>query len=163
MRGREKKLLKAAIRAAYESLAELEPYAAGERPPPPGAYARALRAILESQIAMLETLADVPVSVSVSVPVPVPEPALAPAPAPAPSTLTHTALSIFALPDLNRWLASGTVFQLRGDLAFLNMNSMGGAKVDEMRGHLHKMGFSEDLGKLEAVGITGAVLLFKKP
>jgi hypothetical protein len=73
------------------------------------------------------------------------------------------ALRAFELEPLNKWIASGTVFQIRGVFAFLNMNSMGGGKVDEMSGYIRKMGFTEELGKLESQGVTGAILLFRKP
>src|SRR5688500_16036326 len=167
MRGRDKKLLRAALRASYEALGELQAGADGERPVTPRDLARALRALLESQVALIEMFAAKEgVELDVE-PLPArsgtahPERAAreasaeskdreaipasaeskdAPAPAAPPEApakgaldpaVERAALSAFPLEELNRWIASGTVFQIRGSLAFLNMNSMGGLKVEE--------------------------------
>ena len=72
------------------------------------------------------------------------------------------ALETFPLEEMNRWLASGTVFQIRGAMAFLNMNSMGGTRIVEMSGNIRRMGFSDELGRLDAPGLNGSVLLFRR-
>lgn len=91
------------------------------------------------------------------------EPASGGAPAPARAGgPSDEALRVFPLEELNRWLASGTVFQIRGSIAFLNMASMGG-KVEEMSGHIRRMGFADEIGRLEAEGLAGDVLLFRRP
>jgi hypothetical protein len=81
----------------------------------------------------------------------------------APKHLQRAATDVFAVAEINRWLASGTIFQIRGGLAFLNLRSMGGQKADEFRGHIRRMGFSEELGRLTVEGIEGDVMLFRKP
>jgi hypothetical protein len=74
------------------------------------------------------------------------------------------AIAAFPLDEINRWLGSGTIFQIRGSLAFLNLRSMGGVKVDELRGHLSRsMGFTDELGRLVVSGLAGDVLLIRKP
>ena len=203
MRGRERKLTKAALRGCYEALAglevdgEAEGGAWGELTPPMRGVAasisslsRALRAMLEAQIAVLEALsseqgAEEEVSEPAPERPPRPEPRADPPPRPKPPAAspasadaaappggpgtasvasTREALEAFELADLNRWLGAGTgtVFQIRGALAFLNMNAMGG-RIDEMRANIKKLGFSEELGKLETDGLVGAVLLLKRP
>ncbi len=71
-------------------------------------------------------------------------------------------LERFALEDLNRWLASGTVFQIRQDFAYLNLDAMGG-QVAPFRGHIRAMGFTQELGVLSGPEIRGRVFLFRKP
>jgi hypothetical protein len=194
MRGRDKKLLRAALRASYEALGELQAGADGERPVAPRDLARALRALLETQVALIEMFAakeGVELDVeplparsdtahpersareasteAKEAPALAAEPPAAAAPeAPAKGggldpAVERAALSAFPLEELNRWIASGTVFQIRGALAFLNMNSMGGLKVEEMRGHIRKMGFSDELGKMTNPAVAGAILLFRRP
>ena len=197
MHGRERKIVRAALRASHDALAEIEPAATGDRPASAQLLARSIRTLLEGQIAILEALGGPalresgdPEAMEVDRPAPrrpsparpepparaaplpfePPEgaaPAKAPAadgkPAPVGADLAQEAIRAFPLEDMSRWITSGTVFQIRGTLVFLNMNSMGGAKVDEMRGHIRKMGYTEELGVLEAPGVTGSILLFRRP
>ncbi len=105
-----------------------------------------------------------------------PEPA-PPAPPPAPPAapaedlvdpghvsrpIQAAALKAFPVDDLNRWLASGTVYQIRGEIAYLNLRAMGGEKIDEMKGHIRRMGFDLELGPLAAEGLSGEVCLFRR-
>src|SRR5205085_3107757 len=73
-------------------------------------------------------------------------------------TIAQEAIAAFPLEEVNRWLGSGTIFQIRGALAFLNLRSMGGVKVDELRSHIRRMGFADELGRLAAEGLAGEVL-----
>lgn len=79
------------------------------------------------------------------------------------AAVAEAALRAFPLEDLNRWLASGTVFQIRGSFAYFNMASMGGTRVEEMSGHIRRMGFADEMGTLETEGLVGVVLLFRRP
>ncbi len=94
-----------------------------------------------------------------------PPPALPGAPEipPVPPSARREALAAFSVENINRWLESGTIFQIRGALAFLNMRAMGGAKIDEFRGHIRRMGFSEEVGRLAGEGLAGDVMLFRRP
>lgn len=133
--------------------------------------ARALAAILKAQIALIEELVP-PVHEAAPEPAPAsrPEPKTEPAPAAAapavagaaPSAAASSAIEAFPLEDLNRWLDSGTIFQIRGDLVFLNVRSMGGLKVDEMKENIRRLGFESEVGRLEVVGLRGEVCLFRR-
>lgn len=81
---------------------------------------------------------------------------------PASESAEAAALAAFPIDEINRWLASGTIFQIRGALAFLNLRSMGGLRVDELRGHIRRMGFDDEVGRLVSPGIEGDVLLFRR-
>jgi hypothetical protein len=72
------------------------------------------------------------------------------------------ALERFPLEDLNRWLSSGTVFQIREDFAYLNLGAMGG-QVATFRQNIRSMGFTSELGVLIGEEVGGRVLLFRKP
>ena len=189
-----------ALALSREALAQLEGAAEGTQTPTAGVLARALRAILFGQMALLmryeseldaredattirpipaERLEDddepiapplrrrPPAAKKPAAPAPPePEPPLPSRPAgemrDAIETVQTEAIAAFPLEEVNRWLASGTIFQIRGSLAFLNLRSMGGLKVDEMRGHIRRMGFVDELGRLVAIGLEGEVLLFRK-
>ncbi|HVY60137.1 MAG TPA: hypothetical protein VHF22_00730, partial [Planctomycetota bacterium] len=56
MQGRERKIVRAALRACQDALAEIEPVATGDRPASALAIARAIRTLLEGQVAILEAL-----------------------------------------------------------------------------------------------------------
>src|SRR5262245_25801197 len=125
MRGRDKKLLRAALRASYEALGELQAGAEGERPVTPRDLARGLRAVLECRVALIEMFAaekgveldvePLPPSTIVHPEEPAAEPVSADAPtepaAPAPAKGTldpnveRAALSAFPLEELNRWIS----------------------------------------------------------
>lgn len=71
------------------------------------------------------------------------------------------------LHKLNRWLeggTSGTPFQLRGDRAYLNLQ--GGSptwlrKNEEQL--MTRMGFSRRIGRLDAPGLTGEIVVYERP
>ena len=71
------------------------------------------------------------------------------------------AQELFPLVDRERWLASGTVFQIRGEFAYLNMEAMGG-DVEIFRTSITKMGFEQELGFLRRVGGECSVLLLSR-
>ncbi|RME72036.1 MAG: hypothetical protein D6776_09430 [Planctomycetota bacterium] len=73
----------------------------------------------------------------------------------------RAALERFPVEDMNRWLASGTVFQIRGEFAYLNLDAMGG-QVMPFRDHIRNMGFGEQLGVLRGAPLQGRVLLFRR-
>lgn len=79
------------------------------------------------------------------------------------AALAREAIAAFPVEEVKRWLGSGTIFQIRGALAFLNLRSMGGVKVDELRSHIKRMGFADEVGRLVVAGLEGEVLLFRKP
>jgi hypothetical protein len=123
-----------------------------------------------------------PEAAPAAAPPPPPAPAAAPPPVPdaaprppeagpdfaarfseAAESVAREAIAAFPVDEVNRWLASGTIFQIRGSLAFLNLRSMGGVKVDELRSHIRRMGFEDEVGRLAAPGLAGEILLFRRP
>jgi hypothetical protein len=80
---------------------------------------------------------------------------------PATPAQSRLALERFELEALNRWLASGTLFQMRGDIAYLNLASSVRIGFD-FRAKLREMGFGRELGLLSADALSGPVLLFQR-
>lgn len=74
---------------------------------------------------------------------------------------SREALRRFAPEDINRWLKSGTPFQMRGDLAYLNIDAMGRLSTD-LRAKLRELGFVNELGTLDDPAVAGRVELFQK-
>ncbi len=125
--------------------------------------ARGLIALIRAQIALVEEL--VPPTPDTAPARPAGSPASAPVATPPPARTDvdpQAALEAFPLEDLNRWLDSGTIFQIRGDLAFLNLRSMGGLKVDEMKQNIRRLGFETEIGPLVVEGLKGEVCLFRR-
>ncbi|MHC4830594.1 MAG: hypothetical protein ACYTFT_09625, partial [Planctomycetota bacterium] len=79
----------------------------------------------------------------------------------APAAAQQEALELFAVEDLNRWLSSGTPFQLRKELAYLNLSACSRMNFD-FQEKLAEMGFPRRLGLLEAEDLEGRVLLFRR-
>jgi len=71
------------------------------------------------------------------------------------------ALARFEPTDINRWLATGTLFQMRADLAYLNLTASERLAFD-FREKLRDLGFAEELGVLEGHALRGEVLLFRR-
>lgn len=71
------------------------------------------------------------------------------------------------LEKLNRWVsggASGTPFQWRGDMAYLNLNGAAPAGVRKYEEQLMKrMGFSRRLGRLAVPQLDGEIVVYERP
>jgi hypothetical protein len=72
------------------------------------------------------------------------------------------ALDAFEPDAIARWLQSGTVFQIRGERAYLNMNAMSRENIEEIIANIRKMGFLREIGLLQNDGIPGDVLVFRR-
>ena len=72
------------------------------------------------------------------------------------------ALDAFEPDAIARWLQSGTVFQIRGERAYLNMNAMSRENIEEIIANIRKMGFLREIGLLQNDRIPGDVLVFRR-
>ncbi|MFC1707595.1 hypothetical protein ACFL59_12400 [Planctomycetota bacterium] len=80
----------------------------------------------------------------------------------APQAAIALALERFAPSEMQRWIDSGTLFQLRDDMAYVNVRAVANLKFD-LRGKMGELGFAKELGLLDSTEVEGNVLLFQRP